>query len=1784
MGRLPKVPAALLAALMPGMDLGSVHAAVDKHLQLTPAGFVLTAADKGEGWCEKHQVNHKPTTHCPYKDKQEDSGKDEPDDTKGYGKLLEELKAAIPAASLMVATTGPFKDAFMALLEGETLLPTDIKTLSGYASSGVGPLNLFNALQGMIPGAVEVIPAPPGGVPSLKLSDALLKHVKKEPKALAPELVKAIWEDSPDMAAHLGTAGDTEKKAIEKVLSDFDGKGFATKLDWVKELRAKIHPILDGSGATPLGVAKKIFETLENKGKIVVDGSNLVLKLDGAEHLPPAAPAAPPAPFTPAKSLSETIAAAGTFAGSVAANGLKVLHDANGKGMTADEVLAGISNIPSNLASPIAVVKKYLNKAVQTGALTLQNGKYAWVGTGGASGAPQTGPAAPQAPPPVPSPTPTPQNAPPAAPVESKEEKIKKGLEVAFGELVGVDTKVFEAPFQDAMKGLEAGQIPTLAAFTLAVQNDVYDNAIAAGIDEPEAAELYEAVPTLLNKLLDIGVIKDGQPPTLVTDQEPPTATCPDGHNTYKSPAPPHCPTCGKAYAKGGMTAADVTPALISDVLEDAKKKYNWTSGTDMAKMAEGFKKHPNVLLGKEPISYSEIVNDFGGGSFGLFTYTPSQGGKYIIDPKVIPDGEFGPYSHSLEETSSKILDGLLTSDAYLTKTTPGQAALKPKLEAAAKKLAEKAANGTPFDKSAFLTILGAAGVPTPTKYIQPLITAGVFKGVGTSIHGFIETLQVPSHAMAAEVQPLPENPALHATAISDLKAFLTQQGKAPDEVEALSNGVKKLDAFNGGFTSFEEINTQALSMGITASQLVNKSGLTHFSLGGKNMYTLAPESIPPGQTGPYASSVDDAQGKAFKLLTDSPALAAKPNTTKTKLKNVIADILTWQTENGPMVKTDPNGVAKIYTSDLSGVLVSNGVPGPSAIVKALVGAGLFLEHGPVLVIAPALQLPEHAKPNVNGPPVQHQPGQPPTPQAPTPPSPAAAVSNIVGSTEGANGVLKALKNAFGTAAKQSGATLVNAIANGVISGSKDFVSLADAKVKATAVLDALKASGAVKVDTAGDYTASALPAVPPSPLTVPVPDMASVLTGLGWNPGGKGEKALKALNANGDDGNTIADVVKNWGGNAPNPGLIADILDKAIGAGVVKRVPNTQPAKYLFTNVQPPPAPSPTGAEPSGKCPDGHNTYKSPVPPNCPTCGKLFQPNPALAQAAKPVSKKMPATVDEFPDTKTFTFVGDAKALGGIKPKGFYDDPATGVRYLFKPDDEGVRPLAAQAASIIGAAILGPDAVVPVKAATDKNGQVGSFQPYHMDVKSDASAIPLSAMTKPQKDGLVKEKVFDWLIGSHDTKPGNFVVKENGQVLGIDKEQAFKWIGSDQLNTTYKPNPSKPIYNDLFQGFADKTLDLDLDQADAVIKAVEAIPDEKYVEMVKPYLDGAAQRYGWGDGKKKERLDAILKRKQNIRKDFEKFFSSLTEARGEGPFAFQSSGAVKPPTTPGAIPGAPAPGQQSVSSKSLPDAKDLKHDGPAQVGGAKPKSFYSDASGKKYLFKPAPEGAWRADVQAAVADIASLILPPGTFAPVKSTTDKNGEVGTIQPWLPIKQNFVNTLAAAGGDFSKLSKQHLDGLQREKVLDWLVGNHDSHGKNLIELADGSLAGVDKEQAFKTILNDQLNTTYHPNAQYGESPPVANDFFNAYAGKKVDIDPMATFDTIKRIEAIPDASYMAMLQPYIDGISATKPNPTAFKNAITNAILKRKQNIRTDFEKFYTDLRAARGEGPFKYPS
>lgn len=279
-----------------------------------------------------------------------------------------------------------------------------------------------------------------------------------------------------------------------------------------------------------------------------------------------------------------------------------------------------------------------------------------------------------------------------------------------------------------------------------------------------------------------------------------------------------------------------------------------------------------------------------------------------------------------------------------------------------------------------------------------------------------------------------------------------------------------------------------------------------------------------------------------------------------------------------------------------------------------------------------------------------------------------------------------------------------------------------------------------------------------------------------------------------------------------------------------------------------------------------------------------------------------------------------------------------------------------------------------------------------------------------------------------------------------------------------------------------------------------------------------------------------------------------------------------KPVSTPAAGKPQKPPAHPSNFTNSDADWETFAKDKPftfqgrADIDGAHTKYFFADKQGDKWLFKPVSE-EFRGYGDEVAYRIGRLIDPESIEVRfIELDVPGRGKIkGSIQKW--------RTDLAKEFDFREmmvenLSASDLEQLQREHVFDWLISNHDAHGKQFLRLKNGQVKGIDKGQLFKFIGDDRLSIDYHPNKAFGEREPFYNTVMRAWQDGKIEMDLKATYKHISRIEKITDEAYIELLKPYAE--RRFSKQPLKLKQFYETA-LTRKNNLRKDYEEFYTEL-------------
>ncbi|SII41200.1 ADP-ribosyltransferase exoenzyme [Mycobacteroides abscessus subsp. abscessus] len=194
-----------------------------------------------------------------------------------------------------------------------------------------------------------------------------------------------------------------------------------------------------------------------------------------------------------------------------------------------------------------------------------------------------------------------------------------------------------------------------------------------------------------------------------------------------------------------------------------------------------------------------------------------------------------------------------------------------------------------------------------------------------------------------------------------------------------------------------------------------------------------------------------------------------------------------------------------------------------------------------------------------------------------------------------------------------------------------------------------------------------------------------------------------------------------------------------------------------------------------------------------------------------------------------------------------------------------------------------------------------GKRQSVQFMFPGSANAFPggvsLDKISSADMLTIQKHHALDWLMGNHDTHAGQFIRTGTGELIGIDKGQAFKFFGGDKLDWNYHPNAKhgtpEPIYNTLYRQYAEGKLggsliDPSTGPLAQYIAGLQAIPDKEFRNMFRPYAESAAksgkllvEAHGTVPTNDVDAfLDAIVARKASLADDLNAYYGKAAVAR----------------------------------------------------------------------------------------------------------------------------------------------------------------------------------------------------------------------------------------------------------------------------------------------------------------
>lgn len=249
-------------------------------------------------------------------------------------------------------------------------------------------------------------------------------------------------------------------------------------------------------------------------------------------------------------------------------------------------------------------------------------------------------------------------------------------------------------------------------------------------------------------------------------------------------------------------------------------------------------------------------------------------------------------------------------------------------------------------------------------------------------------------------------------------------------------------------------------------------------------------------------------------------------------------------------------------------------------------------------------------------------------------------------------------------------------------------------------------------------------------------------------------------------------------------------------------------------------------------------------------------------------------------------------------------------------------------------------------------------------------------------------------------------------------------------------------------------------------------------------------------------------------------------------------------------------------------------------LGGTGEMYLCHDANQKEYLYKPGLvrrtqiKDSYKIASQIVASELQKKIDPQSAIS-VKHFKD-----GTIQERIPINVEQTRKLMGFQDGMEELDLELIKGLMREYVTDYLLCNYDSHPKNFIVGTDGILRGVDKEQSFKYIGQEESGDptfSYNFNAKYGERPSIYNTIFARIAQGKMSPDVLEYMNEyVEKAMQIPNEEYLEIIRPYCMCFSKRQDSDGIIDfdryNYIRDLILSRKENLEKTMQTMKAELR------------
>lgn len=280
----------------------------------------------------------------------------------------------------------------------------------------------------------------------------------------------------------------------------------------------------------------------------------------------------------------------------------------------------------------------------------------------------------------------------------------------------------------------------------------------------------------------------------------------------------------------------------------------------------------------------------------------------------------------------------------------------------------------------------------------------------------------------------------------------------------------------------------------------------------------------------------------------------------------------------------------------------------------------------------------------------------------------------------------------------------------------------------------------------------------------------------------------------------------------------------------------------------------------------------------------------------------------------------------------------------------------------------------------------------------------------------------------------------------------------------------------------------------------------------------------------------------------------------------------------------------------------------PKQISSSRTFKFVvRDQLGRDWLFKSGP--AYSGDGAVAVFRVSQLL---GVFSP--EIHYKKLLINGVSTYGSL-QRVIDNVEGFSGDWGSLNPAARDYVVKNHLLSWLLANHHiHHDQFLISKDSQSLIKIDNSVLWALLGYDSLTVEYRSPMLNHVQHAGYYEFWkeHLYAGKRFkqllnenkleadyiddfELDLQESLNLAKYASLIPDKFYADFFKPMIkndlvyasnnEASSIAWLTPAYFINAKKDSflpkILKRKNSLYRDFEKFYLNIQELRGEKKLK---